>query len=176
LRAPTALATGSTLDLHPRIQPLAPVAGPTGEQLWEREREFARIEQAIEAVRASASKILLIEGPTGIGKTQLLLSVNQVRASDAGLRILLGRATELERDYPFGIARQWLEPVLAAASSEQRETLLGGAAALAYPVLSPDSVGGRVRIEVRPARSLLDARELEFRGPTGAAPRRCAVG
>ena len=41
---------------------------------------------------------------------------------------------ELEREYPFGVVRQWLEPVVRLADPEQREELLTGAAALAGPV------------------------------------------
>ena len=88
----------------------------------------------------------MIEGPAGIGKTQLLLSANRM-SQTAGLRILSARATELERDYAFGIARQWLEPVLVGASAAEQEALLEGAAGLAARVLSADSGRDPVRIE-----------------------------
>jgi DNA-binding CsgD family transcriptional regulator len=53
-----------------------------------------------------------------------------------GLRVLSARGGELEREFPFGVVRQLLEPVLAAADQAERGTLLAGAAALAEPVLS----------------------------------------
>ena len=132
--------------MHPPIQRLSPAAQAAGAQLWERETELLLIEAGIGAVRAGASRILVIEGPAGIGKTQLLLSANRM-SQTAGLRILSARATELERDYPFGIARQWLEPVLVGASAAEREALLEGAAGLAARVLGADSGRDPVRIE-----------------------------
>jgi hypothetical protein len=53
----------------------------------------------------------------------------------ADLRVLGARGGELEREFPFGIARQLLEPVVAAADGAEREGLLAAAAALAEPVL-----------------------------------------
>jgi hypothetical protein len=56
-----------------------------------------------------------------------------------------GRASELERDFPFGVVRQLFEPVFFAAGQEQRSRLLAGAGGLAERVLSgaavPDGVG-----------------------------------
>jgi hypothetical protein len=49
---------------------------------------------------------------------------------------VLGRASERERDFPFGVVRQWLEPSLLAASPTGCDALLRGPAALAGPVLS----------------------------------------
>jgi DNA-binding CsgD family transcriptional regulator len=146
LRAPGALATGSALDLHPRIQNLSPGGQPAGDQLWQREAELARIEAAIDAVGEGASRILVIEGPAGIGKTRLLLSANRA-AAVAGVRGLSARASELEQDYPFGIARQWLEPVLTGATPDHRAALVTGAAALADPVLSAEAARTAVTLE-----------------------------
>ena len=49
------------------------------------------------------------------------------------MRVLQGRGTELEREYPLGVARQCLEP--AVRPEADRERLLRGAARLAGPVL-----------------------------------------
>ena len=58
-----------------------------------------------------------------------------MRTAAAGdFRILSARGSELERELPFGIVRQLLEPVVAS-DVEEREALLAGAAALAEPVL-----------------------------------------
>jgi DNA-binding CsgD family transcriptional regulator len=78
----------------------------------------------------------VLEGPAGIGKTTLLDYVRQA-ATDERLRVLSARAPELERDYPFGVVRQWLEPVLAAAATSDRRRLLDGAAALAEGAVQP---------------------------------------
>jgi predicted ATPase len=122
------------------------VAQPAGEQLLQREAELGRIEAAIDAARSGASRILVIEGPAGIGKTRLLLSASRAAVA-TGVRVLSARASELERDYPFGITRQWLEPVLAGATPDHREALLDDAAALAEPVLSADPARTPVKLE-----------------------------
>ena len=49
--------------------------------------------------------------------------------------------SELERDFGFGVVRQWLETRLVRASESERTELLAGAAALAGPVLG---LGGGV--------------------------------
>ena len=51
------------------------------------------------------------------------------------MTVLSARATELERDFPFGAVRQWLEPPLRTASAGSRAELLEGAAAYAAPAL-----------------------------------------
>ena len=75
---------------------------------------------------------MVFEGPAGIGKSSLLAAT---RAGASELRVLSARGGELERELPFGIVRQLLEPVAAAWDADEREALLAGAAALAGPVL-----------------------------------------
>ena len=90
----------------------------------------------IAAVEDAAAGALVLEGPAGIGKTSLLAAARE-RARGAGLLVLGARASELERGYPFGTARQWFEPVVAAASPAQRRRLFDGAAAIAKAVVAP---------------------------------------
>jgi DNA-binding CsgD family transcriptional regulator len=126
------IATGSTLNFHPEIRCRDDAAA--GAWLVEREPEVARITQCVEAVAAGASGLLVIEGQAGIGKTALLDAARQ-QAASAGVRSLTARAGELERDEPYGIVRQWLEPELKSATGARRERLLEGAAGLAEPAL-----------------------------------------
>ncbi len=98
--------------------------------LEERDRELEAVGRALEAARAGAGGALLVEGPPGIGKTRLLAGARA--AAGERLRVLSARGSELERDFPFAVVRQLLEPALAAAD---RDELLSGAAALAAPVL-----------------------------------------
>src|SRR5689334_3257744 len=56
-----------------------------------------------------------------------------------GLRVLVARAGPLEREIPFGVARQLLEPALMAAGQAEREALLSGSAGFARPVAFPDA-------------------------------------
>jgi DNA-binding CsgD family transcriptional regulator len=94
-------------------------------ELVGRERELEALRGALRDRAGTA--LLVIEGAPGIGKTRLLDAVaDAARAGRA--RVLSARASELERELPFGVIRQLLEP---AAAPE----LLTGAAALAAPVL-----------------------------------------
>ncbi len=52
-----------------------------------------------------------------------------------GLPLLEAHGVELERAFSFGLARQLVEPLLAAADERERERLLGGPAGLAAPLL-----------------------------------------
>jgi len=51
--------------------------------------------------------------------------------------VLAARATELERDFPFGVVRQLFEPSLAAADQGARAELFEGPAAAARPLFEP---------------------------------------
>jgi DNA-binding CsgD family transcriptional regulator len=104
--------------------------------LVERERELERIEALIAAVEDGAARVLVLEGPAGIGKTSLLAAARE-RARGEALHVLGARASELERGYPFGAVRQWFEPTLAAASPAQRSRLFEGAGAIAEAVVAP---------------------------------------
>jgi DNA-binding CsgD family transcriptional regulator len=107
--------------------------------LVERDAELAALVSAFDSARAGAGSVLWIEGPAGIGKTALAAAARE-RAERDGLRVLHGRGSEFEREYPFGVVRQCLEPVVRRA--DDRERLLHGAARLAEPVLmgAPDGI------------------------------------
>jgi DNA-binding CsgD family transcriptional regulator len=77
---------------------------------------------------------VLIEGAAGIGKTALLSVLGQ-QARTGGVTVLSARAGELEREFPYGVARQLFESHLHRASATRRRRLLRGAAGLAAPVL-----------------------------------------
>ena len=87
------------------------------------------------AVGRRDGKALVIEGAAGMGKSRLLEEA-RAGASDLGLRVLVARATELERGFPFGVVRQFFERPLLAASPGERDRWLEGAAALAAEVLT----------------------------------------
>jgi DNA-binding CsgD family transcriptional regulator len=118
---------------------MKPVPSPfaTG-VLLERGEEMELIGEALRAARDGGGSLTLIEGPAGIGKTELLLSArDQARA--ASMDAAVARASELERERPFGAVRQLLEPLLAAASAADRVELLSESAALASPIFAPES-------------------------------------
>jgi DNA-binding CsgD family transcriptional regulator len=99
----------------------------------ERELELETVERLLAAARAGSGGAVVFEGPAGIGKSSLLAAART--AAEVDMRVLTGRGGELERELPFGIVRQLLEPVVIACDAEEREALLAGAAALAKPVL-----------------------------------------
>jgi DNA-binding CsgD family transcriptional regulator len=103
--------------------------------LLERSNELARIESALSEVRAGQGRLVVIEGPAGIGKTALLDAV-RAAATASGMRVLRSRGTELEGDFAFGVVRQLFEPALAEASESERADLLQGAAGVAAGLLA----------------------------------------
>jgi DNA-binding CsgD family transcriptional regulator len=106
------------------------------EDLLERRVEERALQDALERVRGGAGSLLVLEAAGGLGKTSLLRTA-QTLAHDAGLRVLRARGSELETGFPFGVARQLMEPLLHQASPAERERWLAGAAALAGALLEP---------------------------------------
>jgi DNA-binding NarL/FixJ family response regulator len=94
----------------------------------ERDRELERIVAALGQAMGGAGGVLLVEGPAGIGKTTLGLAAAD-EARSRGIRVLRAAGRELERDFPYGVVRQLLDPVLRAAEPADRERLLEGAGA-----------------------------------------------
>jgi DNA-binding CsgD family transcriptional regulator len=72
----------------------------------------------------------------GVGKSRLLAAARS-SAAVAGIRTLSARASELEREFPFGVVRQLFEA--AVADPAERERLLSGAAAPAAAVFGADT-------------------------------------
>jgi DNA-binding CsgD family transcriptional regulator len=107
--------------------------------LLEREEELHELDLLLEeALGGGGGRLVLLEGPPGIGKTQLVDALRG-RARERGVNVLSARASELDRDFPFGVVRQLFEPLVAAArthpgNGRPAAGLLDGAAALARPL------------------------------------------
>ena len=110
-----------------------------GGRLYERDEDVAALGAAIGEAAAGHARLVLIEGPAGIGKTRLLAEAREL-ATAAGLAQLSARGGELEREFAFGVVRQLFEPVLADDAA--RAQSLVGAAAAARPVFEPLSEDG----------------------------------
>jgi DNA-binding CsgD family transcriptional regulator len=101
--------------------------------LVERELELETVERLLAGASAGSGGAVVVEGPAGIGKSSLLVAARTAAAPE--LRVLSARGGDLERELPFGVARQLLEAVVVACDADERDALLAGAAALAKPVL-----------------------------------------
>jgi DNA-binding CsgD family transcriptional regulator/Tfp pilus assembly protein PilF len=102
-----------------------------GGRLLERDHELAAIDEFVAGIDGTGPRLLLVEGPAGIGKSALLEAARE-RARGEGIRSIGARGSILEREFPFGVVRQLFEPALAP--KKEREALLAGAAASAEPV------------------------------------------
>jgi DNA-binding CsgD family transcriptional regulator/tetratricopeptide (TPR) repeat protein len=102
--------------------------------LLERDSELELAEGFLDGVRGGAGRILLLEGPAGIGKSALLAQLGD-RAATRGIDVLNARASQLDRGFPFGVVRQLLERRVRAAAPREQGTLLTGAAGDAAPAL-----------------------------------------
>lgn len=96
--------------------------------LLERGREMDDLQAAVAAVGTGRGAAVVVEAGAGLGKTRLLQEARK-RGVEAGLNVLFGRATELERDFPFALVRQLFGPELAALADEERQGILKGATA-----------------------------------------------
>jgi DNA-binding NarL/FixJ family response regulator len=94
--------------------------------LLEREREMAALGAALEDASSGRGRAVSIEANAGLGKTRLLRAAREL-AAGAGFDVRSGRATELERDFPFALVRQLFEARVAGLSADEREVLLEGA-------------------------------------------------
>jgi class 3 adenylate cyclase/DNA-binding CsgD family transcriptional regulator len=104
--------------------------------LLERVEELAAVDAAIAGAESGAGKLVVIEGPAGIGKTSLLAEGRR-RAAASGLTVLYARASELEAAFSFGVVRQLFETAVATSAEQEGSRLLGGAAAQAARLFAP---------------------------------------
>ena len=104
-------------------------------RVLEREAELGRIDQALARAQAHQGTLLVLEGAAGIGKSSLIEAAADA-ARAAGIRVLRARGGELERDFAFGVARQLLEPALAATPASRRADLFQGPAGVAARMLA----------------------------------------
>ncbi len=111
------------------------VALRTVEALLEREPELGVLRGEVERARAGDGQLILIEGPPGVGKTELARAA-RAAAARAGVTALEARGSELEQPFAFGVVRQLLEPV--AADPSGRAGLFAGAAGPAARLFEAD--------------------------------------
>ncbi|MBL8928079.1 MAG: AAA family ATPase [Pseudonocardia sp.] len=123
--------------------------------LLERDTEMARIAHVLTRSAGGVGGVVAVCGPAGIGKTSLLAAARDA-ARRQGARVLRARGAELEREFGFGVVRQLFEPLLAAASADERAEWLAGAAGRAAGLLGMPGAGSPPTAEAEaPDRSFL---------------------
>ena len=76
---------------------------PSEPLLLERAVELRALDDAIVATADGRGRFVVIEGAAGIGKSSLVRHAI-TRSGEHGLRVLRATGSELERDYPYGVA------------------------------------------------------------------------
>jgi DNA-binding CsgD family transcriptional regulator/tetratricopeptide (TPR) repeat protein len=107
----------------------------TPSPLLERADELEAIASALDSAAEGSGRTVLLTGPPGSGKTRLLEAAAQM-AARREMRPLVARGTELERPFPFGVARELLDPAVRAAADPRG--LFRGAARHAAGVFDLD--------------------------------------
>jgi DNA-binding CsgD family transcriptional regulator len=120
------------------IGPMGRALTPSSE-LVGRDAEQQALAAAVEAARGSAGRVVVVEGPAGIGKTRLLDAACERAGPE--FTVLRTRCAELERDLAYGVVTALFERRLADADDDERARLLAGAAALAQVPLGQGQAG-----------------------------------
>ncbi|WP_406859231.1 AAA family ATPase [Streptomyces sp. HUAS MG47] len=110
--------------------------------LLERESELLDIRRAVDELCGGPNPgpanrrggVLTFVGPAGMGKTKLLTAAREY-AAERGCTVLFARGGEQERQVPFHVMRQLLQPTLAAMSEQDRREAFGNWYRIVAPAL-----------------------------------------
>ncbi|HET7047763.1 MAG TPA: AAA family ATPase [Solirubrobacteraceae bacterium] len=102
--------------------------------LLDRDAELGELGWRIASARSGSGRVIVVEGPAGIGKSTLLRAAGRGARAD-GATVLWARCSPLEQDAAWGMARQLFEPLRAR---QEWGALTVGAAGLAERALAPD--------------------------------------
>ena len=105
----------------------------------ERETELDQIAAALDDAGGGRGRLLVIEGPAGIGKTRLLADARAL-AKLRGFGRLRAVGDELESAIPWAVVRQLVERSAARHATRERAQILAGPAGAALAALerAPD--------------------------------------
>ena len=95
--------------------------------LLERDAQLARVSALLAEASAGRGAVVVVGGPAGIGKTELLAAVGQ-RAGALRFGVLSARGRELEAEMAFAVVRQLVEAAVLSADARERRRLLAGPA------------------------------------------------
>jgi DNA-binding CsgD family transcriptional regulator len=102
--------------------------------LLDRDAELGELGRRIAAARSGSGRVIVVEGPAGIGKSTLLAATARAARAD-GTIVLWARCSPLEQDAAWGMARQLFEPLRIRPEWGE---LTVGAAGLADRALAPE--------------------------------------
>ncbi|MCS7475604.1 AAA family ATPase [Umezawaea endophytica] len=98
--------------------------------ILERDDDLSRCSAVLESVRTRAGATIVVEGPAGIGKSEVVARVC-AEAAVRGIVPLAVRGNQRDRTLAFGAARTLLARWVAGRGAREREALFAGAAAFA---------------------------------------------
>jgi predicted ATPase len=105
--------------------------------LVEREQELATFERTLALAKDGAGATIIVEAPAGNGKSRLLTIAGDMARAE-GMQVLGASASELEQDFPFGIAIQLFAPRWTSTAVGDRVVLLDDSARAAGELLDGD--------------------------------------
>ena len=121
--------------------------------LLERERELGRLEHCLAEAELSRGRLVVVDGPAGIGKTSLLRATTEL-ARGRGWTALAARGAPLEQNFAYGSVRQLFESLSLASGGPANGDILAGAATLAQAALGvgiPAATPHRATCRSRPS-------------------------
>lgn len=105
--------------------------------LLDRDAELGELGRRIATARSGSGRVIVVEGPAGIGKSTLLTAAGRAARAD-GAVVLWARCSPLEEHAAWGMARQLIEPL---RTRPEWGELTAGAAGLAERALAPEGGG-----------------------------------
>ncbi len=103
--------------------------------LLDRDVELAEIGRRLAEARSGSGRVIVVEGPAGIGKSTLLTAAGRTAGMD-GVTVLRARCSPLEQQAAWGMARQLFEPLRTGPGWDE---LTVGAAGLAERALTAEA-------------------------------------
>lgn len=116
-------------------------------QILERDSELARIAEALDSAAGGNGRVIVIEGPAGIGKTRLVRETRDL-ARQRGFGRLQATGDEAETAMSWGVVRQMVERSITRYRGEVRDAILAGPAGAALRALdvAPESSAGDAEV------------------------------